>query len=96
MFRLKILLMIFCIAFSVQAAFSEKQARYLLGAMPLPSNQFPNSYGSYSKGCLAGAQAMLESGPTWQVMRLSRGRNWGHPNMISFLEIGRASCRERV
>ena len=63
MFRLKILLMISCLACSVQVAFAEKQARYLLGAMPLPSNQFPNSYGSYSKGCLAGGQAMLESGP---------------------------------
>ncbi|MFO1138063.1 MAG: penicillin-insensitive murein endopeptidase [Paracoccus sp. (in: a-proteobacteria)] len=21
-----------------------------------------------------------ESGPSWQVMRLSRNRNWGHPS----------------
>ena len=25
-------------------------------------------------------------GRTWQVMRLSRNRNWGHPALISFLE----------
>ena len=26
------------------------------------------------------------NGKTWQVMRLSRNRNWGHPNLIKFLE----------
>jgi penicillin-insensitive murein endopeptidase len=42
--------------------------------------------GFYSKGCLAGAVALPINGETWQVMRLSRNRNWGHPNLISFLE----------
>ena len=30
--------------------------------------------------------ALPINGPTWQVMRLSRNRNWGHPNLIKFLE----------
>src|SRR5437762_6581587 len=38
--------------------------------------------GFYSKGCLAGAVALPINGPTWQVMRLSRNRNWGHPKLI--------------
>src|ERR1044071_2478807 len=42
--------------------------------------------GFYSKGCLAGAVALPINGPTWQVMRLSRNRNWGHPKLIEFLE----------
>jgi penicillin-insensitive murein DD-endopeptidase len=42
--------------------------------------------GFYSKGCLAGAQALPVNGPTWQVMRLSRNRNWGHPELVEFLE----------
>jgi penicillin-insensitive murein endopeptidase len=29
---------------------------------------------------------MPESGPSWQVMRLSRGRNFGQPEMITFLK----------
>ena len=74
------------IAFNAQPAFAEKQARYLLGEISLPSKQFPNAFGSYSKGCLAGGEEMLESGPTWQVMRLSRDRNWGHPDMITLLK----------
>jgi penicillin-insensitive murein endopeptidase len=44
------------------------------------------SIGFYARGCLAGAVAMPINGRTWQVMRLSRNRNWGHPDLISFLE----------
>lgn len=42
--------------------------------------------GFYSKGCLAGGIALPVNGKTWQVMRLSRNRNWGHPELIAFLE----------
>ncbi len=42
--------------------------------------------GFYSKGCLAGGIALPVNGKTWQVMRLSRNRNWGHPDLIAFLE----------
>ncbi|MGE0339301.1 MAG: penicillin-insensitive murein endopeptidase [Xanthobacteraceae bacterium] len=44
------------------------------------------SIGFYSKGCLAGGVALPVNGQTWQVMRLSRNRNWGHPDLIAFLE----------
>ena len=43
-----------------------------------------HSIGFYSQGCLAGAVALPINGPTWQVMRLSRNRNWGHPELIAF------------
>jgi penicillin-insensitive murein DD-endopeptidase len=46
----------------------------------------PRSIGGYANGCLAGAMALPIDGPTWQVMRLSRNRNWGHPNLVVFLE----------
>ena len=42
--------------------------------------------GSYVHGCLAGAVALPINGQTWQVMRVSRDRNWGHPDLIRFLE----------
>ena len=44
------------------------------------------SVGFYSKGCMAGGQALPINGPNWQVMRLSRNRNWAHPAMIDFLQ----------
>ena len=42
--------------------------------------------GFYAKGCIAGAEALPINGDTWQVMRLSRNRNWGHPDMVALLE----------
>ena len=44
------------------------------------------SIGYYSRGCLSGAEALPIDGPAWQVMRLSRNRNWGHPKLIAALE----------
>ena len=42
--------------------------------------------GGYAKGCIAGAQALPVTGPAWQVMRLSRNRNWGHPSLVRYIE----------
>jgi penicillin-insensitive murein endopeptidase len=39
-----------------------------------------------AKGCIAGAEQLPETGPTWQAMRLSRNRNWGHPETIDFIK----------
>lgn len=65
---------------------AEQLARNLFGAKTTPSRQNPEPIGFYSKGCAAGLVAMPETGPTWQAMRLSRNRNWGHPEMITFLQ----------
>ena len=46
----------------------------------------PQSYGFYSKGCFSGGVAIATDGPTWQAMRLSRNRRWGHPTMIALIE----------
>ncbi len=74
---------LFClVAADVTAAPLAKQ---LFGAKSAPSHQRPAAYGSYAKGCLAGAVQLPETGPTWQAMRLSRNRNWGHPVTIDFI-----------
>ncbi len=62
------------------------KANKLFGAKNVASKQTPNALGKYAKGCLAGAQQLPETGPTWQAMRLSRNRNWAHPKMIRYLE----------
>jgi penicillin-insensitive murein endopeptidase len=51
---------------------------------PLPGPELP--IGSYADGCLAGAVTLPITGPTWQVMRLSRDRNWGTPRLVDFIE----------
>ncbi|WP_222875776.1 penicillin-insensitive murein endopeptidase [Terrihabitans soli] len=61
-------------------------AKQLFGAEKLPNKLKSRSIGFYAKGCLAGAKPLAIDGPAWQVMRLSRNRNWGHPVLISTLE----------
>lgn len=51
-----------------------------------PAPLTPAAIGFYARGCLAGGQALPITGDAWQVMRLSRNRNWGHPVLIDFLE----------
>ena len=67
-------------------ASAQQLAKQMFGAKSTGSAQRPAAYGSYAKGCLAGAEQLPETGPTWQAMRLSRNRNWGHPETIDFIE----------
>ena len=54
-------------------------AKELFGRKTAPVSMEARSIGYYTHGCLAGGVALPINGPTWQVMRLSRNRNWGHP-----------------
>lgn len=61
-------------------------AKELFGNVGVPAPLAARAIGFYSRGCLAGAKALPVDGKTWQVMRLSRNRNWGHPALIAYLE----------
>jgi penicillin-insensitive murein endopeptidase len=61
-------------------------AKELFGRKATPAQLRTESIGFYARGCLAGAQALPINGRTWQVMRLSRNRNWGHPNLVNYIE----------
>ncbi|MDB5603086.1 MAG: penicillin-insensitive murein endopeptidase [Xanthobacteraceae bacterium] len=61
-------------------------AKELFGRKDAPAPLEARSIGFYTRGCLAGGVALPINGKTWQVMRLSRNRNWGHPDMIRVLE----------
>jgi penicillin-insensitive murein DD-endopeptidase len=65
---------------------AEALANTLFGAAPGPSQQDPMPVGSYAKGCAAGSAELPETGPTWQAMRLSRGRNFGNPMLVQYLQ----------
>jgi penicillin-insensitive murein DD-endopeptidase len=71
----------------------EPPANELFGAAPSPAPLAARAIGSYARGCLAGAVALPINGPDWQVMRLSRNRNWGHPRLLDFLERFAADAR---
>jgi penicillin-insensitive murein endopeptidase len=71
---------------SASLAHAAPEAKKLFGAKPTASAQKPRPYGGYAKGCLAGGVQLPQTGPTWQAMRLSRNRNWGHPETIDFIK----------
>lgn len=62
---------------NASALFSEKKLPTLGKAMAI---------GYYPSGCLQGGVELPATGSTWQVMRVSRNRNWGHPELVNFLE----------
>ncbi len=85
---LRVFLMFALIAATIgQAAAKDTvPAKKLFGRKSLPADLKARSVGFYSRGCLAGADAIPVDGPYWQAMRLSRNRNWGHPVLIDYLK----------
>ncbi|MTW19020.1 penicillin-insensitive murein endopeptidase [Rhodoplanes serenus] len=69
-------------------------AKALFGRKATPTHMEARAIGFYSKGCLAGGTALPVNGPAWQVMRLSRNRNWGHPELVAMLERLAADARK--
>jgi penicillin-insensitive murein endopeptidase len=61
-------------------------AKLLFSRAKLPSLGHAMAIGYYPRGCLQGGVELPVDGPNWQVMRLSRNRNWGHPELVKFLE----------
>ncbi len=50
-----------------------------------PTGGTPAVYGTYNRGCVAGTIALPADGPGFQVMRLSRDRFYGHPELIRLI-----------
>ncbi|POY45336.1 penicillin-insensitive murein endopeptidase [Avibacterium gallinarum] len=46
----------------------------------------PTPVGSYSNGCIIGAQPLPFNGEGYQVIRTSKNRYYGHPDMIAYLQ----------
>jgi penicillin-insensitive murein DD-endopeptidase len=61
-------------------------AKELFARKSTPFPGPPRSIGGYFDGCLAGGVPLPITGPTWQVMRPSRNRNWGNPQLVRFIE----------
>jgi penicillin-insensitive murein DD-endopeptidase len=71
---------------AILATLPQDAARRVFGLTTTPVPGPGHPIGSYTKGCLAGAVEMPADGPSWQVMRPSRNRAWGHPTLIAFLQ----------
>jgi len=74
---------------------SQELAKTLFGAKQKPTRAAPAAFGSYAKGCMAGGAQLAETGPTWQAMRLSRNRNWAHPETVAYVQdLSRVAARQ--
>lgn len=82
MLRILTILTALILPFSTASA---QTAKALFSAERSPSGHKPYSLGQYSKGCLAGAKQLPETGPSWQAMRLSRNRHWAHPDTLQYI-----------
>ncbi len=61
-----------------------------------PLSGTPQAIGSYSAGCVQGAESILtDEGPTFQVMRKSRRRYFAQPEMRDFIKKLAAEIRHR-
>src|ERR1700690_221570 len=69
-----------------QIAEEKLPAKVLFSKKELPSLGHAMALGYYPRGCLQGGVELPVNGPNWQVMRLSRNRNWGHPELVTLLE----------
>ena len=63
-----------------------KPAKVLFGGVKTAAPLAARAIGSYARGCLSGAKALPVDGPHWQAMRLSRNRNWGHPELVALVQ----------
>ena len=50
------------------------------------SSKVAQSIGKYTSGCVRGAATLPHNGQGYQVMRLSRKRYFGHPDLVRFIE----------
>ena len=71
---------------ALDATRSGQEARLLFGAERIAHDATPAVIGGYARGCVAGAAQLPATGPTWAAMRLSRNRNWGHPDLIDYVQ----------
>src|SRR5207237_7815650 len=69
-------------------------AKELFGRKVLPAAMPTRVIGFYAHGCIAGAQGLTINGDNWQVMRLSRNRYWGHPDLVALVKRLAAKARK--
>ena len=64
---------------------SSKAAEPDWGGVAGPTEAPPRAVGAYALGCLEGGMALSLDGPGYHVMRPSRARFFGHPDLIQFV-----------
>ena len=82
---LQILLILLSLCFYTAASAQSDAKAWSRVDKPTTSRN-AQSIGKYTSGCLMGAATLPINGTGYQVMRLSRKRFYGHPDLIHFIE----------
>jgi penicillin-insensitive murein endopeptidase len=51
-----------------------------------PTRDAARVYGTYTRGCIAGAHQLAADSPRWQILNPQRNRAWGHPALLRFID----------
>ena len=81
-----LLILVIMLSFCSQSFANRTANAWAMVKTPTDISAGAQSIGSYNAGCLSGAVTLPESGPGFQVMRLSRKRFYGHPDLKQFIE----------
>ncbi|HYG87813.1 MAG TPA: penicillin-insensitive murein endopeptidase [Azospirillum sp.] len=75
-----------CLSASVGAAETKTiPATFTPPSLMVPSPGAAQPIGSYANGCIQGAGELPPEGPGYQVVNLSRHRNFGHPVLLDYI-----------
>lgn len=81
--RLKSLLVVLALFFCFSCA-----QKVVIGGwdkVPVPTRKAAQVYGSYTAGCVDGAESLPASGEGYEVISYDRGRFYGHPVLMKFI-----------
>ncbi len=71
--------------------------KWAMVSLPTKSGNGTQSIGTYNAGCISGAVSVPANGTGYQMMRLSRNRSYGHPDLQQFIEqLGQTAASQHL
>jgi len=92
-----VLVSLFSLAFVTECNASTLADQWAKVIKPTTYSGNSQSIGSYAAGCLSGAVSLPINGSGFQMMRLSRKRSFGHPDLIQFIvQLGQVTTHQHL
>jgi penicillin-insensitive murein endopeptidase len=85
-FKMKFSLFILLLGIFTECSSSPAANNWAMVKQSAQIGDSSQSIGSYTAGCLSGAVSLPQNGTGYQLMRPTRGRSYGHPDLIRFIE----------
>jgi penicillin-insensitive murein endopeptidase len=80
-----------------QCLASSLAQKWSMVTQPTRSGGNAQSIGTYNAGCISGAVSVPANGIGYQMMRLSRKRSFGHPDLKQFIEeLGQTAANQKL